>query len=107
MGINTAVLNIGLAIFPLIGGWLAGYGWKYPYLIILVAIPAALVVFFGMDEPKMQKQQEKLLPYLKDALKCFKQPRGCRPSFDQLLRLCHAQRMFPGIYAFHGYRCAG
>lgn len=76
MGINTAVLNIGLAIFPLIGGWLAGYGWKYPYLIILVAIPAALVVFFGMDEPKMQKQQEKLLPYLKDALKCFKQPRA-------------------------------
>lgn len=76
MGINTAVLNIGLAIFPLVGGWLAGYGWKYPYLIILVAIPAALVVFFGMDEPKIQKQQEKLLPYLKDALKCFKQPRA-------------------------------
>lgn len=76
MGINTAILNIGLAIFPLLGGWLAGMGWKYPYLIILVAIPAALIVFFVMDEPEIIKKQEKVMPYVKDALKCFKQPRA-------------------------------
>lgn len=76
MGINTAVNNIGLAIFPVLGGWLAGMGWKYPFIIILAAIPAAFIVFFVMDEPEIQNKQEKLMPYVKDALKCFKQPRA-------------------------------
>lgn len=76
MGVNTAVNNIGLAIFPILGGWLAGMGWKYPFIIILAAIPAALIVLFCMDEPEIKQKQEKLMPYVKDALKCFKQPRA-------------------------------
>lgn len=76
MGINTAVLNIGLAIFPIVGGILAGMGWKYSYGMILLAVPAAVVTLVALDEPKITKKQEKILPYMKEALKCFKKPRA-------------------------------
>lgn len=75
MGINTAVMNAGLAILPIIGGILAGMSWKYPYAVILLAIPIAVAVFFGLDEPVVEKKEEKLLPYLKDAVVCYKNGR--------------------------------
>ena len=45
MGINTAIMNAGLAVFPIIGGILAGMSWKYPYFVIFAAIPIALLAF--------------------------------------------------------------
>ena len=75
MGINTAIMNAGLAVFPIIGGILAGMSWKYPYFVIFAAIPIALLAFFGLDEPEIKKEQGKILPYIKDALTYYKNGR--------------------------------
>lgn len=81
MGINTAIMNAGLAVFPLIGGSLAAMSWKYPYAVILLAIPISFFVFLGMKEPDVEDRQTKLMPYLKEAIKCFKSKRVIVISF--------------------------
>lgn len=75
MGINTAVMNAGLAIFPIIGGILAAMSWRYPYFIIFAAIPIALLALLGLDEPQIKKEQGKILPYIKEALAYYKNSR--------------------------------
>lgn len=75
MGINTAIMNAGLAIFPIIGGILAGMSWRYPYFVILAAIPIALLAYFSLDEPEIKKEQGKILPYIKEALTYYKNGR--------------------------------
>lgn len=75
MGINTAVMNAGLAMFPIIGGILAAMSWRYPYFIIFAAIPIALLALLGLDEPQIKKEQGKILPYIKEALAYYKNSR--------------------------------
>lgn len=75
MGINTAVMNAGLAVFPIIGGVLAAMSWRYPYFVIFAAIPIALLALLGLDEPQIKKEQGKILPYIKEALAYYKNSR--------------------------------
>ena len=44
MGYNAAVLSIGTAVYPALGGGLAELGWRWPFLLPLLAIPVALAV---------------------------------------------------------------
>ncbi len=46
MGYNAAVLSIGTAGFPLIGGALAGVEWYYAFYLPLAAIPVGVAVLF-------------------------------------------------------------
>ncbi len=52
MSYNIGVLNIGTAGFPVIGGALALFGWSYPFLLPLVAIPLAVAIAIGLDSTK-------------------------------------------------------
>jgi MFS family permease len=52
MGYNTSMRSGGSMIFPLIGGALAGMGWFYPFLLPLLAVPVALLVWFRLDNPE-------------------------------------------------------
>ncbi len=52
MGYNTSMRSTGAMIFPLIGGALAGIGWFYPFLLPLLAIPTALLVWFRLNTPE-------------------------------------------------------
>jgi MFS transporter, ACDE family, multidrug resistance protein len=52
MGLNAAVLSIGTAAFPALGGGLALLGWHYPFLLHLSAIPLALLVAKGLEGPE-------------------------------------------------------
>lgn len=63
VGLNASMLNTGLAFYPLIGGALATFGWNYPFLLALLAIPVALAILFWLDAPK-PKRQENLRQYL-------------------------------------------
>jgi MFS family permease len=55
MGYNATVLSLSTAIYPLIGGVLAGTAWYYPFVMPLLAIPVGLILIFGIKEPKIEK----------------------------------------------------
>lgn len=44
VGYNASALSIGTASYPLIGGALAAIGWRFPFLLSLIALPIALAV---------------------------------------------------------------
>ncbi len=52
MGYNASVLSVGTAAYPAIGGALALFGWHYPFVLPLVAIPVGLFVLFKLDNPE-------------------------------------------------------
>lgn len=46
----------------LIGGYLASFGWRSPFLLYLVAIPLLLAILFLIWEPEKSEQREALEP---------------------------------------------
>jgi len=64
MGYNAGVLSLTTASYPLIGGFLAGITWYYPFVLPLFAIPVGLFIIFGIKEPKIE-QQTGIRQYLK------------------------------------------
>jgi ACDE family multidrug resistance protein len=52
LGINSAVLSLGTAIFPLISASLVKFGWNFPFLISTFALPVALWGIFSYKEVK-------------------------------------------------------
>ncbi len=64
MGYNASVLSLSTAIYPLLGGGLAGLAWYYPFALPLLAIPVGLYVIFNLKEPDFEKVADLKL-YLK------------------------------------------
>jgi MFS family permease len=52
LGYNSAVLSIGATLYPAIGGSLALLGWRYPFLLPILAFPTAMLVLLKLDSPK-------------------------------------------------------
>lgn len=52
MGYNAGVLSLGTGSYPAIGGLLATLGWRYPFLLALLALPVALAVLLGLRNPE-------------------------------------------------------
>ena len=65
MGYNTSVLSSGTALYPAIGGLLAMAGWQFPFLLPMLALPAALLAFLWLKTPKPYKIQS-FKSYLKN-----------------------------------------
>ncbi len=57
MGYNASVLSVGTAAFPAIGGALTMFGWRYPFLLPLLAIPVGLTVAFVLESPDPESRQ--------------------------------------------------
>ncbi len=57
MGYNASVLSIGTASYPAIGGGLAMFGWRYPFLLPLLAIPLGLIVLFSLKNPETRNDE--------------------------------------------------
>lgn len=70
MGYNASVTSIGTACYPTIGGLLATFGWYYPFLLPIVAIPIGLLVLFVLKNPEPQGERN-LKEYLKNALQAL------------------------------------
>lgn len=51
LGVNSAVLFVGAAVYPFLGGVLASVGWNLPFLTYLVAVPAAVYAAIRLDDP--------------------------------------------------------
>lgn len=52
MGYNGSIRSLGSMIFPALGGLLAGFGWFYPFLLPLFALPAAYLVWTRLKNPE-------------------------------------------------------
>jgi MFS transporter, ACDE family, multidrug resistance protein len=52
MGANVAVLSATAALFPLLGGVLAGIAWNAPFVSYLMAIPIAVFAQVSLNEPE-------------------------------------------------------
>lgn len=70
MGYNGGVLNIGTASYPAIGGFLAVFGWHYPFLLSALAVPVGLLVLFYLKNPEPENRQN-LKEYLGNTWKSF------------------------------------
>ncbi len=57
MGYSGTILSIGTATFPVIGGLLALPGWRYPFLLPVVAIPIGILVHLFLDNPEPTHKQ--------------------------------------------------
>lgn len=71
IGYNSSVSSVGTAIYPSLGGALAVWGWYYPFLLPLTAIPIGLLVLFVLDNPEPRGEQN-LREYLSNAWKVLK-----------------------------------
>jgi ACDE family multidrug resistance protein len=66
MGCNSSILSLGTASYPAIGGALATFGWYYPFILPLAAIPVGLAVLFSLKNPEPKNPQH-FKQYLRDA----------------------------------------
>lgn len=71
MGYVAAVLSVGTAAYPAIGGALAVLGWHFPFLMPLLALPVAWFVFTKLDKPE-PKREGAFFSYLKESFRNIK-----------------------------------
>jgi MFS family permease len=65
MGYNSSVLSIGTAIYPGVGGALAMFGWQFPFLLTLLAIPTAVLLVRCLNNPEPTKPVS-FIDYIKE-----------------------------------------
>jgi ACDE family multidrug resistance protein len=73
MGYNASVLSVGTASYPAIGGFLATFGWFYPFLLPLAASPVGIAVVLFLDNPEPTKKQvfKEYLGKTRDSIKSY------------------------------------
>ena len=52
MGYNGGLISVAAAAYPLVGGALALAGWRYPFILPLLAVPSALAIAFWLKNPE-------------------------------------------------------
>jgi MFS family permease len=66
MAFNASLIGISGAIFPLMGGVLGGWNWRYTFFLAGLAVPLALFSITTLRLPKQYRIENfKLKPYLK------------------------------------------
>jgi ACDE family multidrug resistance protein len=68
MAFNAGLIGMSGAIFPLVGGFLAAFDWRYTFSFALLAIPVAFFVITTLRLPRLnnaEKEKFELKSYLK------------------------------------------
>jgi MFS family permease len=73
MGYNASILSIGTAAYPALGGFIAVFGWQYIFYLPLLAIPLAIFVIFGLNNPE-PKDHQGIGEYFRRIWKSINQP---------------------------------
>jgi MFS family permease len=73
MGYNASILSIGTAAYPAIGGLIATFGWQYIFYLPLLALPLALFVGLGLNNPE-PKDHQGIGEYFRRIWKSVNQP---------------------------------
>ena len=56
MGWRGSAQSFGGVIWPLIGGTLGGFSWRFPFAVYMLAIPIGLLAIAAVSEPAIQHQ---------------------------------------------------
>jgi MFS family permease len=56
MGWRGSAQSLGGAIYPVIGGTLGGFSWRFPFAVYLLAIPIGLCAMAAIPKPSVQHQ---------------------------------------------------
>ncbi|KAB1193649.1 MFS transporter [Haloferax sp. MBLA0076] len=62
LGANIAVLSLGAAVFPVLGGALATVAWNTPFLAYVFGFPVALFAYVALDETVKYPPEEEHAP---------------------------------------------
>ena len=57
MAFNATSIGLSLAIYPLISGGLTTWGWRYPFLLPLLAVPLSFLVLFVLRVPQVSPSE--------------------------------------------------
>ncbi|MFT4884364.1 MAG: ACDE family multidrug resistance protein [Natronomonas sp.] len=68
MGVTSAMLSLGTAAYPVIGGYLAARAWNAPFLMYAFTLPVAGFVLYALDE-RETPADDGGRGYLRDALR--------------------------------------
>jgi MFS family permease len=60
MSINVSAIGASTAIYPIVGGVLAGFSWRYPFLLATIAFPMLLLVLMVLKLPRQPSGSQKL-----------------------------------------------
>ncbi|MBR8838560.1 MAG: MFS transporter [Stigonema ocellatum SAG 48.90 = DSM 106950] len=52
MSFNVSIIGISTAIYPVIGGVLAGFSWRYPFLLAVSAFPLVMLILMVLKLPQ-------------------------------------------------------
>ncbi|MFC4986263.1 MFS transporter [Saliphagus infecundisoli] len=67
LGINTATLSIAAAVYPVLGGVLAGIAWNAPFLMYLAGLPVGLFALCALEDPP-NAQKTRGIAYLREVI---------------------------------------
>lgn len=70
MGFNAAMLAVGTALYPVIGGALSLLDWRAPFGVYLLGVPVGLFAFKVLEEPRRQAG-EAGFAYLRGAIRAL------------------------------------
>jgi len=65
MGYISGSISVGTALFPVLGGVVAVFGWYYPFLLPSLALVVAVLVYFYLNNPEPE-EPPRLNNYLKN-----------------------------------------
>lgn len=68
MGVTSAMLSLGTAVYPVIGGFLAARAWNAPFLMYALTLPVAGLVLLTLDDPD-SSTDESDRGYVREALR--------------------------------------
>lgn len=71
VGYNESVISFSEGVYPFIGGFIAMFGWYYPFYLPIVAVPIGLVVLFYLRAPQPENDL-RIKEYLRNAALSFK-----------------------------------
>ncbi|MCP4753780.1 MAG: MFS transporter [Proteobacteria bacterium] len=57
MGLQNSFMAFGGVIFLIMGGFLADFGWRYPFLVYSAAFPILIGALISIHEPKLRGDQ--------------------------------------------------
>jgi MFS transporter, ACDE family, multidrug resistance protein len=60
MSINVSAIGASTAIYPIIGGVLSGFSWRYPFLLSTIAFPLLLLVLMVLKLPRQPNGSQKI-----------------------------------------------
>jgi len=71
MGINAAMISVGTAIFPALGGFLGGLHWRFPFFIAILGVGVGFLILFKLENLQIHTNKA-MSKYFKQALKSIR-----------------------------------